>query len=224
MKKYYKLTIIALMTLCFLLSVTVSASPGQPTDKPKVVRKKIHAPGQKAPGLNSHSGADDANVKSMPSPRSDLVQVSNNEESNGEADKILVAENTSTNPEAPAYDPTGRTDPFEPLFKNISQKEENITFTPKLPPKGHIPGDLEKIDISQLKLTGIVISANRNLGLVQEASGKGYIIHKGSYIGTRGGRVSEILKNKVVIKETMENLLGTVVVQKKELKLNNKKN
>ena len=224
MKKYYKLTIIALITLCFLLSAAVSPGLARSADKPRIVRKKIHAPDQRTPGSNSETGAVDPGGKSMPSPGSDLAQINNSEEVDEQADEIFVAENSSTNPQTPTYDPKGKTDPFEPLFKNISKKEENITFTPKLPPKGHQPGDLEKIDLSQLKLTGIVISTNRNLGLVQEASGKGYIIYRGSYIGTRGGRVSDILKNKVIIKETMESAQGKIVVHKTELKLKNTKN
>jgi type IV pilus assembly protein PilP len=133
-----------------------------------------------------------------------------------------VADYSPQNQQPSSYNPSGKVDPFEPLFKKTSSKKEDIVLTPEPTPKGHVPGELEKIDLSQLKLTGIIIASNRNLGLVQEASGKGYVIAKGTHIGTRGGRVSAILKNKVIIKETMVSADGRTVIQQKELRLRNK--
>ncbi len=217
MEKYYQLTFIVLITVCVCLSIAVSGSLAQSTDKPVVVRKKIENRTEEdvSTTLNETAG-DTENKRPFPSPGSDLAKLKDKEEIDKEVNGIFAAENDSANP---TYSPKGKLDPFEPLFKRTFKNEDNISFTPTPPPKGHIAGDLEKIDLSQLKLTGVVISSTRNLGLVQEASGKGYIIYKGSYIGTRGGRVTDILKNKVVIKETMENTRGKIVAQKKELKL-----
>lgn len=224
MEKYYKLTFIVLMTVCMSLTIAISGSLARSTDKPIVVRKKIDAHNLKAPASIKETGPGAESKRPTLAPRSDLAQLKDDEEVDKEVDDILVAENKATEPKNLTYNPKGKVDPFEPLFKSTSKKEESVAFTPKTPPKGHIPGDLEKIDLSQLKLTGIVISSNRNLGLVQEASGKGYVISKGSYIGIRGGRVSDILKNKVIVKEILKNTSGRIVVQKKELKLRNSVN
>lgn len=221
MERYFKLAFIVLMTLCVSLSIAVSASLARSKDKPIVVRKKIEAQSQEASESISETEAGGTNKAAAPGPKSDLARLEDNEVVDDEIDEILVAINSAKKPDHSEYNPKGKCDPFEPLFKATAKLEEDITFTPKPPPKGHIPGDLEKIDLSQLKLAGIVTSSSKNLGLVQEASGKGYIISKGSRIGTQGGRVSDILKDKVIIKETLENTRGKSVVQKKELKLKN---
>jgi len=70
-----------------------------------------------------------------------------------------------------------------------------------------------------MRPTGIIMASDRNLGLVQDASGKGHIITRGTHIGTRGGRVSDILKDMVIIKETLLTGDGRTVVQQKKLKL-----
>ena len=78
---------------------------------------------------------------------------------------------------------------------------------------------LEKLDLGQLKLVGIIQSAKKNKALVEEASGKGYIISKGTYIGTQAGRVKKINKDRVVIEEEIEDITGKIVLHEKELKL-----
>ena len=113
------------------------------------------------------------------------------------------------------YNPLGKIDPFEPLFKEkptLTQvKRKTKKRTPRTP--------LEKIAISQLKLVGIVMAPSGNKALVQEASGKGYIIKKGTYIGLNAGKVIDIQKDNVIIKEEVEDVLGKVIVRKKEIRL-----
>ncbi|MBW2410734.1 MAG: pilus assembly protein PilP [Deltaproteobacteria bacterium] len=224
MNKYLKLASIVFMTVFVSLSIAASASLARSKDKPVVVRKKIEARNEDAQESIKDTEIGNTPQTSIPAPRSDLVQSRANKEVDSQMDEFLVVENKLTGSKKFKYNPKGKVDPFEPLFNTTAKKEEKITFRPKPPPIGHIPGDLEKIDLSQLKLTGIVISVTKNLGLVQETSGKGHIISKGSRIGTRGGRVSDILKDKVIIKETLENTRGNIAVQKTELKLKNTSN
>jgi type IV pilus assembly protein PilP len=116
------------------------------------------------------------------------------------------------------YKPAGRVDPFEPLFqikgdKSISGKGHSTlrdSRKDKLTP-------LEKLDISQLKLTAI-ITGPQNIAMVQEATGKGYVVKKGTYIGINSGRIVEINKNEIIIEEEVEDILGKIVVRKRELK------
>jgi type IV pilus assembly protein PilP len=113
------------------------------------------------------------------------------------------------------YDPTGKIDPFEPLFTEkpkITQAKRKIRRrAPRTP--------LEKIALSQLRLVGIVMAASGNKALVEEASGKGYIIKKGTYIGLNSGKVVDIQKDNIVISEEIEDVLGKVIVRKKEIRL-----
>ncbi|MBW1840493.1 MAG: pilus assembly protein PilP, partial [Deltaproteobacteria bacterium] len=57
--------------------------------------------------------------------------------------------------------------------------------------------------MSQLKLVGIIQAESGNRALVEEASGKGYVISKGTYIGTHTGRVDRILPHGVIVDEPL---------------------
>ena len=115
----------------------------------------------------------------------------------------------------PLYNPVGRIDPFSPLIRSQSESRPAKKKIKKRIPRT----PLEKMDFSQMKLVAIVQSPKGNRALVEEASGKGYIISKGTYMGLNAGKVTEILKDRLVIEETVENVLGEVVLQKRELKL-----
>ncbi len=115
------------------------------------------------------------------------------------------------------YSSKGRVDPFEPFL----HKEETKASTglqemlqiraPQTP--------LERIDISQLKLTAILQTSDRMKALVEEASGKGYVVSEGTYIGNNGGQVSQILRDRVVVKERYLDIFGKIAVRDRELKL-----
>ena len=100
----------------------------------------------------------------------------------------------------PLYSPKGKTDPFQPLFATESQlmapvgkggkKEKRPPLTP-----------LQRLDLGQLKLVGIIISPSGNKAIVEEPSGKGYVITKGTYIGRNFGRVKQILYDRVIVEE-----------------------
>jgi Tfp pilus assembly protein PilP len=79
--------------------------------------------------------------------------------------------------------------------------------------------ELEKIDLSQLKLVGIILASNGNKALVEESNGKGYVIKKGTYIGTNTGKVVQIDNNKVIVAEEFEDYRGNVVLKNTEIKL-----
>ena len=112
------------------------------------------------------------------------------------------------------YNPYGKIDPFEPLFKEqtviaaVKKRKKRIPQTP-----------LEKISLSQLKLVGIIRASSGNKALVEESSGKGFVIKKGTYIGLNSGKVIKIQKDNVIIEEEFENVLGNLVIRQRELKL-----
>jgi len=114
----------------------------------------------------------------------------------------------------PLYDPTGKIDPFEPLIKErplVAKKDKKIKRVPRTP--------LERIDLSQLKLVGIILASSGNRALVEESSGKGYVIKKGTYIGTNGGKIVQIEKEIVTVEEKFEDVFGKIQSRKRELKL-----
>ncbi|MEE8397361.1 MAG: pilus assembly protein PilP [Desulfobacterales bacterium] len=113
------------------------------------------------------------------------------------------------------YIPKGKIDPFRPWFEN-----EIATDAVGAKSKAHVlQTPLEKLDLSQLKLVGIILSPSGNMALVEEPSGKGYVIAKGTYIGSNRGKVAKILKGKVIVEETVSYGLSETSTRRKELKL-----
>jgi len=112
-----------------------------------------------------------------------------------------------------AYKPTGKIDPFEPLFRDkpTLAKKKKRKRLPQTP--------LERIEISQLKLVGIILASSGNRALVEETSGKGYVIKKGTYIGTNSGKVVQINKETVIVEEEFEDVFGKSATRQREIKL-----
>lgn len=116
----------------------------------------------------------------------------------------------------PPYSANGKVDPFEPLLRDDSAQ----AAVARLTPKKRVPqSPLEKIDLSQLKLVAIICAAKGNRALVEESSGKGYILREGTYIGMNSGKVVDITIDKVLIEEEFEDLYGKTIMQKKEITL-----
>ena len=116
----------------------------------------------------------------------------------------------------PRYSAQDRIDPFEPLFKK--KRVEAKVWKPKRGQR--VPRTpLERIDLGQLKLVAIVEAKSGNKAMVEESSGKGYVIEKGTFIGTNAGKVVSIDMNRVLVKEEFEDNMGNVKVRDTELKL-----
>jgi len=63
--------------------------------------------------------------------------------------------------------------------------------------------ELQKLNLHQLLLTAIVEAPNGQWAMVRDGKGMGYILKKGTAIGTMGGRVAKVSgsQKKVIIKE-----------------------
>ena len=113
-----------------------------------------------------------------------------------------------------SYNPEGKIDPFEPLFrrepteKTAKKKARQGPLTP-----------LERVDLSQLKLTGVIMAHSGSKALISEASGKAYIAKEGTLIGMNSGRIIQILKDRIIVEEEVEDMMGNVTLQKKEMTL-----
>jgi len=116
------------------------------------------------------------------------------------------------------YNPVGKVDPFAPLYKEETEKKAvNVAVKPKGPERPRTP--LEKLDLAQLKLTAIVTTQGLKRALVEEASGKGYVVMVGTKIGLERGAVVEIEQDRIVIEHQGEDDFGKVSSKKRELKL-----
>jgi len=186
------------------------------TDRQTLVTKKVEViptsdPVMKLPALK----------KPAIRPRSDISEIKQppNDDNAAPSDKLIAATSNVT-PKMRlaaipgAYDVTGKIDPFEPLVR------ENPVLVKKKKDKKRIPRTpLERIDLSQLKLVGIILASSGNRALIEESSGKGYVIKKGTYIGLNSGKVVKIIKEKVVVEEEFEDLFGKSKLRQREIKL-----
>jgi len=69
-----------------------------------------------------------------------------------------------------------------------------------------------------LNLVAILFSGKKALAMVQDSTGKGYIIKKGTKIGRRG-QVAEIMPNAVVVKEWFRDSSGKKLYKDNEMVL-----
>ncbi|MBL0712928.1 MAG: pilus assembly protein PilP, partial [Desulfosarcina sp.] len=115
------------------------------------------------------------------------------------------------------YNPVGKLDPFKPLFKEEPKPKEEKLARPKKPERPRTP--LEKLDLGQLKLTAIVFSKKRPRAMVEEATGKGYVVEIGTPIGIERGQVTDITRDRIVIEHLKTDDFGNTAPFRRELKL-----
>lgn len=96
------------------------------------------------------------------------------------------------------YDPAGRREPFKTLVKEQIPEEPRELITPD--PEIQL-GPLQKFDVKQLKLTGIILGGLGDYARVVAPDGKPYTLHIGTPVGQHEGEVVSITDNSVVVKE-----------------------
>ena len=195
-----------LLVAVFLTGVVSCGEEAPPPPRP-AVQKKIT--GQKPVPKKQAAPAETAKVEAA-TPATGADGAKEGDNTSGLVEASLKIAST--------YDPTGRFDPFEPLFKEepdvpaeVPTKDKREKRKPQTP--------LERVAISQLKLSAIMRTAKGNKAIVEDATGKGYVIKKGTYIGLNSGQVILIDKARVVVEEEIENVLGELIIQSTELKL-----
>ena len=214
--------------LCLLSLIWGCDQQAEAPPKPKVITKKIVAK-KKAVVTKKLQKRDTAKkmskpktaavVKQIPKPKTKIAAATTQAESEAK-DKKLVGSLSptvqklvlldSTN----VYNPQGKLDPFEPLFQ---EKAVAVAKTRKKRKTRKRITPIEKLDLSQLQLVGVIRSLSGNRALVEDATGKGYVVIKGTYIGTRYGKIVEILADRIIVAEEVENIYGKISVQKRPL-------
>ena len=120
-----------------------------------------------------------------------------------------------TEEKAEYYDAKGKIDPFLPLIQE--KIEEPQPFTDDSPQRILTP--LEKIELSQIRLVAVIIMEKKRIAMVEEATGKGYEITIGTFIGRNQGKVTEIKNSSIVVTELVKDFKGKLKEQTQEIKL-----
>ena len=101
-------------------------------------------------------------------------------------------------PERRRYSSAGRRDPFRPLgLKTKVSRRRRANLSP-----------LERYDLGQLKLVGIVWDIKEPIAMVEDTAGLGYIVKVGTPIGANEGKVKAIEPTEVVIEESYIDFYG----------------
>lgn len=95
------------------------------------------------------------------------------------------------------YTIDGRNDPFVPF---ISEKSQSAKMDEILPVESQLSG-MQLFEPGQLNLVAIVMVDDDDIAMVEDTTGKGYILRTGMEIGRRG-IITSIEPNKVTIEET----------------------
>lgn len=99
------------------------------------------------------------------------------------------------------YEPGDRPDPFRPFH------EEAKAALP--PTQCEAVGPLTELEVNQFTLVALVGQGGERTAMVQDKTGKGYIVRPGLYMGRKCGKVVEISPSEgVVVEETYLDLLG----------------
>jgi type IV pilus assembly protein PilP len=218
----FKQTVFIRIIVCFscvvLLAIGCDKKSGEGGQTGKIVSQKIAGAGK-----STSQPTQSAKVVSQKQPAKPQAETA--------GPTTAATQAPAVEPEAPeymptlalGYDPRGKIDPFIPLVRDepvVAAKEEDAEDAKGKKREKRVPQTpLEKIEINQLRLRAIVVAPSGNKALVEESSGKGYILSKGTYIGRNQGIVTKIEKDKVIVEETVESVQGDMRTQEKELKL-----
>jgi type IV pilus assembly protein PilP len=96
-----------------------------------------------------------------------------------------------------SYKSAGNRDPFTPLIV----KEDRKALMGERPP-------LERYNISDFKLSGIVWGGFGYNAMLEGPDGKGYFVHVGTIIGQNKGIVKKISQHTMVIEEKFKTISG----------------
>ena len=198
MRMEFRQFLAAVSLIAFSACVLWGCGENEKPSAPPVVSKRIAVQEKTKPSTQPESAAQAPSSESGKEKKTDALDIA-------AAERI--------------YNPKERINPFLPLFR--SENKESAPAKPnKSKRKKRIPQTpLEKISLDQLKLVAIIRAASGNRALVEDRSGKGYIVKKGTYIGLNAGIVTQINPDNVVVEEELENLMGELVLQNTEIKL-----
>lgn len=150
---------------------------------------------------------DDAAVESQPAatPPGRQAPPPTNADSNEEGGRSSVTDAVSDSEWS--YNPIGMRDPFRSFF--VGRQEEDIRS----------PTPLQRYEIEQLVLQGIVWGVDRPLALVADPEGSHHMVERGTYIGRHWGKVTEITSHSIVITEEYQNDDGELLTDQQVMSL-----
>lgn len=126
-----------------------------------------------------------------------------------EGDDSTLPPKAPAQPETARFSPAGKRDPFRPYnlrTSTTSRPRENLS-------------PLERFELNQLRLVGIVWDVKEPRAMIEDTAGLGYIVTVGTPIGSNEGKVKAIHRNEVVVEESYEDFSGAKKKREVNIKL-----
>jgi type IV pilus assembly protein PilP len=117
------------------------------------------------------------------------------------------------------YDPKGKIDPFKP-FVRLELPTPGKKGPEKKKLMGHLT-PLQRVALDKVRVTGIAGSSSKRVAMVEDGGGggKGYLVYLGTLIGENGGKVIQILPDRVIVEEKLGESKGKEKSHRVALKL-----
>jgi type IV pilus assembly protein PilP len=112
---------------------------------------------------------------------------------------------------APEIDFANLRDPFASYLTLVAQRGQALLNERRLRFQDREREVLENFDLSTLKLVAIYSMGEDQVAMVEDATGRGYTIRRGNYMGKNNGRIEKIEFDTVYLVEQIINPAGDVV-------------
>ena len=109
------------------------------------------------------------------------------------------------------YNPLGKRDPFESPIKEEGAEVVTAEGVPLTP--------LQKFDLGQLRLIGVIVGRGEPRAMVISPDGKSFILKIGTKVGKNNGVVVSITTNSVEVEEKYFDFAGSIRTGVQEIKL-----
>ena len=174
------------------------------TKPPQVISKSISKsnPSATQTDIPGDAGKKQASVPGLKSAQNSVNDRQAGDDSNG----AVGLKKAGISRPMEKYDSKGRVDPFIPLIAEKNAFAGSGSSEDPKPKRTLTP--LERLELSQVKLVAVVEMQGRTIAMVEEATGKGYEVSIGTYIGPNGGRVTAINNKGIKIEENVKDYQG----------------
>ena len=102
-----------------------------------------------------------------------------------------------------SYSPVGKRDPFYSYLAEVEATNEASMQRKREP--------TETFELDQYRLTGLVTGTSQPRALVEDPEGRGHVVKLGARLGKRGGVVSRISSDAIVVTEEFRTPTGDKV-------------
>lgn len=112
-------------------------------------------------------------------------------------DPLALPAKKAESSDSPHYTALGKRDPFQAPMKSQAKRRPRENLSP-----------LERYELGQLNLVGVVWDVKDPRAMVEDTSGLGYIVRVGTPIGPNEGKIKEIKPAEVLIEESYIDFYG----------------